>query len=159
MFQPDYALLTPYLQNMMQSEALRQLHHTYTKHKRVPLLTQAEPLNDWNQPEFVYPPPETELPCFYIQRSKPIIQPQGLMSKNVPLLYVPYGDTLARGDWISNVQTIVNVSTGTRALLLAGPLEVEDTSPLSPNVEGWILLIAQLREIKLVPDGRPTTAP
>lgn len=158
MFQPDYAFLTPYLQNMMQSEALRQLHHTYTKQLRSPVISEPEPLNDWNQPEYQYPAPITNLPCFYVQRSKPIIQPQGLMSKNVPLLYVPMGDMLRRGDWVSNVQTTVNPLTGTQVLLLAGPLEVEDTSPLSPNVEGWILLIAQLREVKQVPDGRPPAA-
>jgi hypothetical protein len=155
--QPTYLFVTPYLQQMFQQETLRQFVHTYTRLSRTPVLS-ANPDADvdvWGQPTYTFPPPVPNLPCYYIQRSRPIIQPQGLMSANVPMLYVPFGDPLKRGDWVSNIQTVPDGTTGAIVSIFLGPAEVEDVSPRAPNVDGWIFLQAQLRDVKMVPDGRP----
>lgn len=153
--QPSYLFVTPFIQGIMQQEALRQMVHTYTRQQRNAIMTPPTADNDWGQPQYVYPPPADNQPCYYVQRSRAIVQPYGLMSKNVPTLFIPQGDPLDRGDYVSNIRAAPNPITGESLLLLDGPVEVEDTTPLASNVDGAILVQCSLRDVQIVPQGNP----
>jgi len=129
--------------------------HVYTRHQRTPIVSGPSEDNDWGQPQYTYPAPAVDQPCYYIQRSRAVVQPYGLMSKNVPTLYILQGDPLDRGDYVSNIRTLPDPVTGETLLLLDGPVEVEDTTPWASNVDGAILIQCSLRDVQIVPQGNP----
>jgi hypothetical protein len=150
-----FTYVTPFIQSMVQQVTGDFLVHTYTRQDRTPILTGPSADDDWGQPQYVFPDPVPGLSCYYVVRARAIRQPQGLMSANVPTLYVPFTDTLQIGDYVSDIYTPPD-RFGNTVLLLLGPVRVETLEQASPNAGGAVVLQASLREIEIVQTAAPS---
>lgn len=121
------------------AEFAQLMTHTYT---RIPRLAGAD--DAWGDQSFTPGTAQANRPCRYFERSTVTVDPNGLTNLNVPTLMVPTSDVLGKGDQVSQIQT----SDGT--LLVGGPIEVEDISPVFPDAGGPIYRRALLRQVQNV---------
>ena len=154
---PSFQYMTPFLQDMFQTETTRFLQHTYTRQSRKPIqnLDGSEVVDDWGQPTYVFPDPVPNQPCYYQLQKRAIVLPTGLITQNLPVLIIPASDPLAEGDFVSDVLTPPDPETGTVVVLLVGPVEVENVQPQAANTNGGIFNQAIMRSIEVIPSQRP----
>jgi len=143
--------VTPFYQDLFQSETLKFLAHTYTKQSRTPIMGTAG-VDEWGQPTYTYPPPIHGLPCYYVFSARPVHQPYGIISANTPTLIVPFSDNLQPGDYVFNISTRGDAELGIAPIcLLGGPTLVETGADQAPNVGGAIFRQFSLINIEVVP--------
>lgn len=147
--------LSPAMAGVLRHAIEAQFDHVYTRIPRAvvdndPSTPSDESSDVWGDQQYQAAVGIPALPCHLQQpRSQTMVLPQGLTNIVVPILVVPWTDPIAEGDGVSQVLGPADQG-GNRTLLLAGPVEVESVTEVSPGMPGPLCRQVQLRVIETV---------
>lgn len=113
--------------------------HTYT---RTPRAAGAD--DAWGDQSFSDATPLTGRPCKYREASTPLVGPNGLEVVNIPQMQVPALDPITMGDKVSQIKDAYG------NVMVQGPVEVEDVSPVGTIAGGPLHLQVRLRQVQNV---------
>ncbi len=151
-YPPIFRYTSPGLLDIMRREYDRTFIHTYTRYPRVPpeVTDPPTPLSedDWGLPVYSFSPVRMDnIPCFYLEKETPVVTPTGLITINIPNLYIRFDDQLAEGDRVANIKTLTGIS------LVEGPVMVEQITPMGTDAGDSVYGLAQLRRVKTLPSS------